>query len=364
MEPLQTSVLEFLDMVRQPPELFQLPDTWAAFHECVGQLVGRCAAAAPAARDAVLRQLAAALPPADPFQAGRLAMVCGVLVEQGGDPALAADAVVQRLPGQLRAAHTYVQKCAADLGLDPGKASDGERLAKVVAERQNRVQVLQDLSMLVLPAVAMLARHRGARRAARQNRDLPERVAALRALDPEVSALAKMLDLVDDERLLVLHPGPDQGFRVATEAVHNNFHLFTLLQDALVGPPDKGKLPGPPLRSQVVAGARGEGPLSAGDTDAAVWSYYDWEGLRPDGTWSPSAEGHSIRGEGKPTDIPAFEGERVVLLGPLESPRSWTAGSFLPPHEALRSCVRVLETLPAAAVQDWVLRIRRAPRGT
>jgi hypothetical protein len=363
MEPLQTSVQSFLDMVRQPPELFQLPETWAAFHECVAQLMRLSGEADAATRNRVLQQLAAALPEADPFPAGQIALACGTLVEQDGDPTLAVGAIVQRLPQQLRAAHAYIQTLAANLGIDRTREGQEERLAKAVAERENKVQVLQELSMLIQPAMTMLCRHQGARQAARQNPDLADGTAALAPLHREAFFLARLLALTDGEELLALHPESNKGFRVVLEAIQNNFHLFTLLQDALIGAPAEGKLEGPSLRTEVIATARGERPLSAGDTDSAVWTFYNWAGLRPDGNWSPSADGHWILGEDQPRDIPLFEGQRIILLGPLAVPCSWDAHFFAPLHEALRSRVQVVETLPAAVVADWTARIRRAPRG-
>jgi hypothetical protein len=362
MEPLLTSVQTFLDLVRQPPELFQLPETWATFHECVAQLMRLSREADAGARNRVLQQLAAALAVADPFSAGRIAMACAALVEQGGDPALASDAILQHLPRQLRAAHAYTQTLAADLGIDRTREGQEERLARAVADRQNKVQILQELSMLLQPAMTMLCRHPAARQTACQDLALRDGAAALAPIHREAYFLARLLALTDGEELLVLHPEANKGFRVVLEAVQNNFHLFTLLQEALIGAPAEGKLEGPSLRTDVIATARGERPLHASDTDSAVWTFSDWAGLRPDGTWSPSAEGHWILGEGQPLDIPLFDGQRIVLLGPLQVPRSWDAQFFAPLHEALRSRVQVVEILPAATVADWTARIQRAPR--
>jgi hypothetical protein len=67
-----------------------------------------------------------------------------------------------------------------------------------------------------------------------------------------------------------------------------------------------------------------------------------------------SASSHWIWNEGVPADIPPFEGERVVLLGPPPYPRSWTAGRRFP---SMVGDLRVEHVLTRGEVRDLLGRI-------
>jgi hypothetical protein len=178
-----------------------------------------------------------------------------------------------------------------------------------------------------------------------------QRCEAARSDNPYAYYLAETLGMIDDERLLVLDLPRKLGFRVHLTAIRNNFHLFTLLQDGLC----------PRANSLPVALAKGERMLSdispnewqGDENDRAIWTYAPWSALKLDGSLTPM---QWIWGEGKPTDIPLVEGKRVMLLGPLTTPRSWSVGFFAPLHPALRSAVRIDSVLSAAEFKAWTLR--------
>jgi hypothetical protein len=78
--------------------------------------------------------------------------------------------------------------------------------------------------------------------------------------------------------------------------------------------------------------------------------------LKGDGTLCDPMSGssHWIWNEGVPADIPPFEGERVVLLGPPPYPRSWTAGRRFP---FMVGDLRVERVLARGEVRDLLGRI-------
>jgi hypothetical protein len=157
--------------------------------------------------------------------------------------------------------------------------------------------------------------------------------------------------------LVVLHPGEGKGFRVELEAVNTLAHLFTLLQGELIG---NGHLPGPAPDPDVVAVARGEIPHERLLTDEARFHFHPWPALKPDGSLD-AITGLFLGVEGSPEEIPEFEGERVLLLGPPAfGKRSWDSNFFANIHDALRSAARVTAVLTPEEVQHRLDRLKRA----
>jgi hypothetical protein len=131
-----------------------------------------------------------------------------------------------------------------------------------------------------------------------------------------------MMQVLDDEPIVVLHPGEGKGFRVRLSGLADNFQLHTLLADALIGQfPGRWLRGARPARAEVAA-AR-DGAVREGCPGAhGAFNLWTWRGLKADGTLRDPMSGssHWIWNEGVPADIPSFDGERVVLLGPPPVP--------------------------------------------
>lgn len=289
--------------------------------------------------DELLRRVAPTVGAPDPFKAAILAMVCGTLIEWGADPAGVADLLLARLPGFLAQAESVADRPdAEEFAANP----DGFRAA-------------QALSLMLLPVMAVLARGMRYRQAARANPDLVRGVEALRERNREADFVATTLGFTDGMELVVLHPGEGKGFRVELEAVHKNFHLFTLLQGELIG---GGHLPGEAVDPAVIAVATGEAAPEGPVHDHARFHYYTWGGLRPTDGTARADLANWVWGEGVPADIPELGGERVVVLTPPVLDRSWNGGFFANIHDALRSAARVVGVLTADEVAGYVGRAR------
>jgi hypothetical protein len=162
--------------------------------------------------------------------------------------------------------------------------------------------------------------------------------------------------VLDDEPIVVLHPGQGKGYRVRISGLADNFQLHTLLADALIG-----RFPGRwlrgrrPSRAEVVAARDGAVHEDAPPAQGA-FNLWTWRGLKPDGTLRDSFAGraHWIWNEGVPADIPPFEGTRVALLGPPPYPRGWTAGRRFP---SMVGDLRVEGVLTRGEVRDLLGRI-------
>ncbi len=167
-----------------------------------------------------------------------------------------------------------------------------------------------------------------------------------------------MIDVLDDEVLLVMHPELKLGYWVRIRGVADNFQLHTLLAGALIGDPFAGWIPGVPPDPRVAAAAR-DGP-PAGDLVAeARFNLVGWRGLQSDGTLPTGLDGSEfwIWGEGIPADIERFQGTRVILLGPPPYPRTWSAERRF---EGMHAEIEVMEMLPFDSVRDRLARIARS----
>jgi hypothetical protein len=308
--------------------------------------------ATPDTANAILRGLAPAIAEADPFQAARLALLCGSLVEGGGDPTLAVDAIVDRLPSVLTGTTRTLDRLA-----------EGDDPETLFTQDPDAVKSWKGLRYLVLPAMAMLTRDMAARERARARSELRE---ALRAIEPhgtDARFLTMTLDLCDGLELVVLHPGQGKGFRVGLEAVASNGHLFTLMQGTLIGEPESGLLDAPPPDETAVGVASGLIIPERHISDQALFHYYDWSGVDSDPAVTDLHFGASVWVEARPEDIAEFEGVRVLLLGPpVFGYRGWNSTFFPLFHDALRPRVRILEVLTSEQVAEWVTRLQDAVR--
>jgi hypothetical protein len=150
-----------------------------------------------------------------------------------------------------------------------------------------------------------------------------------------------LLLVLDDETLVVLHRPTGLGYRVTISGVGDNFQLHTLLAATLIGKKSRGLIPGkPPSPAEVAAASEGE-ELSPPGGIQARFAMADAYG---DGVWL----------EGRPADIPALEGTRVVVLDPLPYPRSWDAGRTYP---QMRPEVTVREVLNDMSSAYWLAKV-------
>src|SRR5262245_58056118 len=120
MSDLKSAIAQACELTRRPIASYdQFPDSDATvFHVPELAAVHHAASdATPETADAILRGLTSAIAEADPFQAARLALLCGSLVEGGGDPTLAVEAIIERLPLALTGAAFTLDRLAE--GDDP-----------------------------------------------------------------------------------------------------------------------------------------------------------------------------------------------------------------------------------------------------
>jgi len=172
---------------------------------------------------------------------------------------------------------------------------------------------------------------------------------------------ADQLDVVDGEHLLVLDVACMKGWQVVLEGIRNNYHLFTLLQAELMEERSE-LLPSSPKLRAMAKGERIQGGLSPNEGwDQALWTYYQWSGLLPDGQFASFMDVlKRVIGEASPRSIATLDQQRIVLLGPQEVSYSWDAGFVAPLGEEMRASVRVVKELRVEEVEAWLARIQGA----
>ena len=341
-------------------------------------LAAAARAGSPGLKNDLTRELARHLTPDCPDRAfGILANTAGMIVEWGADPAIALDPILDRLPGMFAGVPGMVEQLEKHFGtynLDGVPPEKWRPVAENSEEARLAVRAFLALRFAGCAAMAMLARSPTLRVAARRRADLVETADAARPDNPYAYYVSEVLGMTDETELLVIDVPRRLGFRVRLTGVRNNFHLFTLLQGELLNHPTAAGWTGPKSHPLAVALARAErmadevppgewqdfagGGQSGGDS--AVWGYYQWPALRPDGTFqlqSQVPQGQLpwwVWGEMKPTDIAELAGVRPVLLGPPEVERHWSANFFMPIHPALRSGTAVTAVLTPAEVAGWL----------
>ena len=272
------------------------------------------------------------------WEFGAAANTCGMIVEWGGDPVIALAPILDRIADQLARVPEFVRVMQEQLGVEHPNVvaeADWPTLGQEHPEHAWVIGEWYALSFTGCAAMTMLCRDVESRQQARARIDLVQRAESVRSDNPYAYYLAELLGgMIDDERLLVLDVPRRLGFRVLLTAIRNNFHLFTLLQDALLAHPTAAGWTGPRVRPLVASVANGTRMLESispnewepdGERDTALWTFYVGSALKPDGSFTTMNENTPqlpgwIWGEMKPTEIPAFDGERVALLGPLEMP--------------------------------------------
>lgn len=135
----------------------------------------------------------------------------------------------------------------------------------------------------------------------------------------------------------------------------DNFQLHTLLIDVF---PLEGLFPRRRIAKQIVDVANGHGPQQARDTIIGTWNLYNWTAVQANLKLpAPDSSPHWIWGEGRPEDIPVFEGHRVVFLGPPSYTRSWRLQrTFL----RLSAEIQRSRTLNKCEVTAWLQRMAAA----
>lgn len=389
-----------------------------ALSTCLQELVEASRDATPDARNTALSRMAVALNHPNPQIGGNVAIVGGALVEQGASPQVWFSALLPHLQDTLQAAVPFVEACEAvlppedmeeetgeeeyeeeDYDEDEAEFEDeeydeeayeeeeeeaaglwlgdrmvpGELVEEIIRAHGKGFLAYEALETWCLPAITCLALSPELRAEARTHSDLLEKASLLARVNGQAGFLQKMLQVLDDEPLLVLHPELKKGFRCRIGGIGDNFQLHTLLADTLISAPRGGMLgrlfgkreegteeglPGTRPHPVIAAVARGEGAQTASIQSSGVWNLYAWKAWSGSGKLPLTEDTQSwVWGEGIPADIPLFEGVRVLLLGSPAYPRTWNTARLF---NRMKAYVNIEERLSPQDVEAWLRRLAAA----
>lgn len=350
MELLEASVRVFVESLTTQSELGESLDALASEMLEVARRSGS------EGLDHAVATLSSALPLPAP-QESRVAIVVGALVELGADPVKAAPPLVELLSRTYQRAYQFADACedaAAEAGVDDITQTMRAQIAERLPDPAAADAALNNVS---LGALSVLTRSAEARELAREQSRLELRARALAPLHKGAHLVWVLLSVIEDEEVLVLHPESSQGWRVHMRGVSDNRQLHLLLENALPLPGEK------PSAEAVQAATSGENPQNP-LYGRSAWTLYQWRALRsgqplPSDAAALAAPHLVVPHTGVPAEIEAFEGTRVIVLGPLVKPLSWNATRTF--HE-LHASLEISETLSRASAVDWIERISSAKR--
>jgi hypothetical protein len=172
--------------------------------------------------------------------------------------------------------------------------------------------------------------------------------------------LGRFLRVLYDEPFVAVEPATGTAIRGRMSGISENFQLNVLLMDVF---PKRGFLAKSRVSKAAVAVARGDGPQQIDETVIGAWDTFGWPALTSDGSLPRAGEPgfmeHAIWNEGTPADIPVFEEQRVIVLGPPSYTRTWQAQRDF---ARLRAGLSGIETLSRKEFASLVSRLAASPR--
>lgn len=260
---------------------------------------------------------------------GLVAVLCGALIEAGAAPEALPSGIFDRLVEMLDATRP-----------PPEDDDEAEELPEWYYSFEQA-------------AIAALSR------SATLRRELPQRDAIRRRLRTHTtrySFLGKMIEVLEDEPVLVLHPSTRRGWQCRMSGIGDNFQLHVLLLAALSGSGSRRIEGAMPSATAVAASTSGE--VSQEESVGSTWQLANWCALREDGTIESSRTDVGrcwIWNEGFPAEIAPFDGLRVILVGPSSYLRNWSAGRPFPAMSGSLRVERQLDEAEAASIRDRIL---------
>lgn len=243
-----------------------------------------------------LSRLTLALTQVSLTDGGPIARVAYTLIEWGGDPFAVLDGLVERVARGLERGDAAVElwRPALDLAL-----------------QQKPVRL-----------------------------GLPQRD-RLTAAAADAPYLLGLLRVLDDEELIVVDRASGRVYAASISGIADNFQLYTLLADSLIGDPVAGFIAGqPPDADWVAAATIGEELTPPG----GILGRFDLV----------DAEGQLIPAASRPADIAIVTQHRLVVVEPARHQQVWPRGRTYP---LMTPEFRVDRLLSESAGAHWLARI-------
>jgi hypothetical protein len=292
--------------------------------------------------------------------AGFIALLCGAYIERGADPQTLADPLAARLRSLLTSAVALAEACTAQMQTSgEGEENRPERFESLRQQLASSMPedsaAWEALSKFWPPAIAVFSVSPSARAGASDLRGLAGKISDYHEAGHWIELI---LSTLDNEPILAIEPATSRGILARISGVVENFQLHVLLMDQF---PNPGLLSRRRVPKRVADVARGIGPQKSEDHVTGAWNLYTWQAIEPGYALpNPSDYGASsnwIWGEGRPEDIPVFEGRRAILLGPASYVRGWGSQRMF---AALPAKLAIEQELKKGEINDWLNRMLKA----
>jgi hypothetical protein len=344
-----------VEAVQRLADAVAVEDT-AAYDAAIRDLFEAVQASTPADIEATLVRLRPLLADIPLGIGSGLARLTGAIVDKGADPALVLDILVERACDAMETAERFRALHRQLLGEppdsdDPSAVKDTfERFVAACAGRPDpapRLVWAWFTGLDWVQPVLYLSQRADVRAALPQRERLLAAVESTRDVFGTADWLYGLLLVLDDAPLIVVHRATGLGYRITIGGIGDNFQLHTLLAARLIGDPAQGWLPGTRPTAEMIAAADGSGDPQPEGGIVGQFNLVD-----PYGGW--------LWNEGRPADIPLFEGERVVVLDPPPYERSWNAGRVYP---LMQPSLRIAGRLSPAEAAALLAKARPADPG-
>jgi hypothetical protein len=192
--------------------------------------------------------------------------------------------------------------------------------------------------------ITLLAR-REFRRATDLLPDIGELAGRIAERVPRAHWLPGLAQVLDDEPVVAIDHATGRGFLLTMSGIGDNFQLHTLLAHRLIGDPARGLLAGdPPAPRWVDAATTGTPLLPPDEAIQRRFRLYD-------------ATGAYVYPEGRPADIAAIDGVRLIALHPPMGAYRWTTGRV---YQHMASTLTLDHLMNQDEAQAWRSRITPA----
>ena len=174
------------------------PSALEYFEQAFRQLTNYAKESDRAERDRILHGLVGGMTTEQSnWEFGCLANTCGIIVEYGGDPAIAIEPILDRIAEQFKGVPNFVAVMQTQLGIEhPHCVAEGD-WAKLGTAHPEHVWVIGEwyaLQFMGCAAMAMLSRDAELRKKARERVDLMQSIEAARGDNPYAYYLAELLE--------------------------------------------------------------------------------------------------------------------------------------------------------------------------
>lgn len=293
-----------------------------------------------AERNTLLQEIAPYQTQVDGFHASMLALICGILVEQGADVALSIHKTLELMEKQLLLINEY-----ADL-------DENISLEQAFPQKPDAARAQAGFLFLVQAVMTMLCRDKETRKQWQQREDIISLLDTLYQKDAIPWYLKQVFSLLEDKQLLILDPLNKRGFLTNISGVHDvTYHVYALLQHTILQHTGPGYLDAEPTDPEAVRYAQNYDLTPEDYEKAQNLSDHQRFGFTYPGTLF-------FPGSAEFGEIPTIDGLPFLFIEKKTITFGWQPSNMYPVlHEALKSQVELVRELTLDEVNAYLQRL-------